>query len=254
MQIMMGSIIVWLHVFVGIIWIGLLYYFNFVQVPAVAEAAGDKDGPGPAAINRYVAPRRAGVVSLCGAADVADRRRRARDRVARRRRPQRCFSARRKFANHRRRRVARHDHAVQRVGADLAEPEENSGAGRRRGERRGKSQSQENRADGVAHQHAAVHPDADVHGRRRHGPRPAILSTAALCALSLSLSLWERAGVRAACLTWHPHPACGHLLPEGEGLVERRLKDAFYSLSPKGREVQGAHSSDDSRLLATISR
>ena len=57
MEIMMGSIIVWLHVFVGIIWIGLLYYFNFVQVPAVAEAAGDKDGPGPAAINRYVAPR-----------------------------------------------------------------------------------------------------------------------------------------------------------------------------------------------------
>ncbi len=57
MDIIMGSIIVWLHVFVGIIWIGLLYYFNFVQVPAVAEAAGDKDGPGPAAINRYVAPR-----------------------------------------------------------------------------------------------------------------------------------------------------------------------------------------------------
>jgi uncharacterized membrane protein len=27
----------WSHVFVGIAWIGLLYYFNFVQVPAFAE-------------------------------------------------------------------------------------------------------------------------------------------------------------------------------------------------------------------------
>lgn len=51
------SLVVWLHVFVGIIWVGLLYYFNFVQVPAVAEAAADEGGPGPAAINRYVAPR-----------------------------------------------------------------------------------------------------------------------------------------------------------------------------------------------------
>src|SRR5215468_9124172 len=27
----------WTHVFVGITWIGLLYFFNFVQVPAYAE-------------------------------------------------------------------------------------------------------------------------------------------------------------------------------------------------------------------------
>ena len=27
----------WLHVVVGITWIGLLYYFNFVQVPSFAE-------------------------------------------------------------------------------------------------------------------------------------------------------------------------------------------------------------------------
>jgi uncharacterized membrane protein len=38
-------------------WIGLLYYFNFVQVPAIAEANADEGGPGPAAINKYVAPR-----------------------------------------------------------------------------------------------------------------------------------------------------------------------------------------------------
>jgi uncharacterized membrane protein len=50
-------LVVWLHVFFGVIWIGLLYYFNFVQVPAVGEALADKGGPGPAAINKYVAPR-----------------------------------------------------------------------------------------------------------------------------------------------------------------------------------------------------
>jgi uncharacterized membrane protein len=30
----------WSHVFVGITWIGLLYFFNFVQVPAYAEMEG----------------------------------------------------------------------------------------------------------------------------------------------------------------------------------------------------------------------
>ena len=48
---------VWFHVLSGVVWIGLLYYFNFVQVPAVGEALGDEGGPGPAAINKYVAPR-----------------------------------------------------------------------------------------------------------------------------------------------------------------------------------------------------
>jgi len=48
---------VWLHVLAGITWIGLLYYFNFVQTPAVAAAAADSGGPGPAAINKYIAPR-----------------------------------------------------------------------------------------------------------------------------------------------------------------------------------------------------
>ncbi len=47
----------WLHIVAGVMWIGLLYYFNFVQVPAMAAAAADKDGPGPAAISKYVAPR-----------------------------------------------------------------------------------------------------------------------------------------------------------------------------------------------------
>lgn len=52
-----GSLIVWIHVLAGITWIGLLYYFNFVQVPALAAAAGDEGGPGGAGITKYVAPR-----------------------------------------------------------------------------------------------------------------------------------------------------------------------------------------------------
>jgi len=51
------ELVVWLHVIFGITWIGLLYYFNFVQVPAMAEALADEGGPGPAAIGKYVAPR-----------------------------------------------------------------------------------------------------------------------------------------------------------------------------------------------------
>ncbi len=52
-----GSLIVWIHVLAGITWIGLLYYFNFVQVPALADAASDEGGPGGAGITKYVAPR-----------------------------------------------------------------------------------------------------------------------------------------------------------------------------------------------------
>ena len=52
-----ARLIVWLHVIFGITWIGLLYYFNFVQVPAMGEALADEGGPGPAAIGKYVAPR-----------------------------------------------------------------------------------------------------------------------------------------------------------------------------------------------------
>jgi uncharacterized membrane protein len=46
-----------LHIAAGITWIGLLYYFNFVQVPALADAAADKGGPGGAGVTKYVAPR-----------------------------------------------------------------------------------------------------------------------------------------------------------------------------------------------------
>jgi uncharacterized membrane protein len=47
----------WLHILSGVMWIGLLWYFNVVQIPALAAAAADKGGPGGAGITKYVAPR-----------------------------------------------------------------------------------------------------------------------------------------------------------------------------------------------------
>ncbi|GMW08044.1 MAG: hypothetical protein AMXMBFR8_28400 [Nevskiales bacterium] len=47
----------WLHIVSGVMWIGLLYYFNVVQIPALAAAGADKGGPGGAGITKYVAPR-----------------------------------------------------------------------------------------------------------------------------------------------------------------------------------------------------
>jgi uncharacterized membrane protein len=46
----------WLHIVSGITWIGLLYYFNLVQIPGLAAAAADKGGPGGAGISKYIAP------------------------------------------------------------------------------------------------------------------------------------------------------------------------------------------------------
>ena len=44
----------WVHLLAGVMWIGLLYYFNFVQVPALKDAAADGTGAG---ITKHVAPR-----------------------------------------------------------------------------------------------------------------------------------------------------------------------------------------------------
>jgi len=44
----------WLHYLAGIMWIGLLYYFNFVQGQALAQASANNEGAG---ITKYVAPR-----------------------------------------------------------------------------------------------------------------------------------------------------------------------------------------------------
>jgi uncharacterized membrane protein len=47
----------WLHILSGITWIGLLYYFNVVQIPGLAAAGADKGGPGGAGVTKYIAPR-----------------------------------------------------------------------------------------------------------------------------------------------------------------------------------------------------
>lgn len=47
----------WLHFLAGIVWIGLLYYFNLVQAPAMVAANADQGGPGGAGITKYVLPR-----------------------------------------------------------------------------------------------------------------------------------------------------------------------------------------------------
>ena len=47
----------WFHILSGVMWIGLLYYFNVAQIPALAAATADKGGPGGAGIAKYVAPR-----------------------------------------------------------------------------------------------------------------------------------------------------------------------------------------------------
>jgi uncharacterized membrane protein len=44
----------WLHILAGVMWIGLLYYFNFVQVAALKAAQADSTAAG---ITKHVAPR-----------------------------------------------------------------------------------------------------------------------------------------------------------------------------------------------------
>jgi len=48
---------IWIHILAGVMWIGLLYYFNVVQTPGLAAAAADKGGPGGAGVSKYIAPR-----------------------------------------------------------------------------------------------------------------------------------------------------------------------------------------------------
>jgi uncharacterized membrane protein len=46
------GILQWLHVFFGITWIGLLYYFNFVQIPTMPKVPAELK-PG---VSKYIAP------------------------------------------------------------------------------------------------------------------------------------------------------------------------------------------------------
>lgn len=49
----------WLHIVAGITWIGLLYYFNLVQVPAFAAYGNDGDGPKARNISINILARKA---------------------------------------------------------------------------------------------------------------------------------------------------------------------------------------------------
>ena len=44
----------WLHIMAGITWVGLLYYFNLVQMPGLKNAAADGTALG---ITKHIAPR-----------------------------------------------------------------------------------------------------------------------------------------------------------------------------------------------------
>ena len=43
----------WLHILAGITWIGLLYYFNFIQVPSMGKI---KEDGSATAITKFIAP------------------------------------------------------------------------------------------------------------------------------------------------------------------------------------------------------
>ena len=48
-----NSIMRWLHLFFGVVWIGLLYYLNFVQVPTMPAIPAEQKG----AISGHIAPK-----------------------------------------------------------------------------------------------------------------------------------------------------------------------------------------------------
>jgi uncharacterized membrane protein len=50
---LVNGVLQWLHVFFGITWIGLLYYFNFVQTPVMPSVPAELK-PG---VSRYIAPK-----------------------------------------------------------------------------------------------------------------------------------------------------------------------------------------------------
>lgn len=51
---MLPGIYRWIHILAGIMWVGMLYYFNFVQVAALKAAQADGTAAG---ITKHVAPR-----------------------------------------------------------------------------------------------------------------------------------------------------------------------------------------------------
>ena len=48
-----NDVLRWLHLFFGVLWIGLLYYFNFVQVPLMPSIPAEQKG----AVTGHIAPK-----------------------------------------------------------------------------------------------------------------------------------------------------------------------------------------------------
>lgn len=51
-QVSAASVMRWLHLFFGVMWIGLLYYFNFVQTPTMPSIPADLKP----AVSKHIAP------------------------------------------------------------------------------------------------------------------------------------------------------------------------------------------------------
>jgi hypothetical protein len=132
----------WLHFMAGVMWIGLLYYFNFVQVAALKAATADGTNAG---ITKHVAPRAllffrwsAVVTWLAGAALLGNQFVNA-------------FTLSKGMAG-----IG--------VGLDLAEPAEDPR--HEAGDRRGEEQGAPRGLPGIAHQHGLIDPSPVFHGRR----------------------------------------------------------------------------------------
>ena len=50
---LLNGLLQWMHVFFGVTWIGLLYYFNFVQIPTMPEIPAELK-PG---VSKHIAPK-----------------------------------------------------------------------------------------------------------------------------------------------------------------------------------------------------
>ena len=163
----------WFHIMAGIMWIGLLYFFNFVNAAAVKEAtAAGEAGP----ISKYVVPRAlfffrwgAVVTWIFGAALLGGylAPNGSNGFVA-------AFTLQGVMAPIGLGSLARNDHAHQRLDPHLAEPKEDPRYRARN--RRTEGQSQARCVSSVANQHDALDSDALLHGDRADVDEPANLS------------------------------------------------------------------------------
>lgn len=70
-----NSVLRWLHIYFGVLWIGLLYYLNFVQVPTMPSIPAEQKG----AITGFIAPkvffffRYAALLTVVTGLGIADR-------------------------------------------------------------------------------------------------------------------------------------------------------------------------------------